>query len=43
MSGGAGRDQRLAQCGARSIEIGAVGSLLDDGFDGESFHDIHRS
>lgn len=43
MSGGASRDQRLAQCGARSVEVGALGSHLDGGFDGERFHDFHRS
>ena len=45
MSGGARRDQRLAQCGTGSIAVGAVRSILDDhlGFDGDGFHGFHRS
>ena len=43
MSGGPRRDQRFTQRRARTLEIGAVGFALDDHFDGEGIHGVHKS
>ncbi|MDB5215712.1 MAG: hypothetical protein JWO86_3639 [Myxococcaceae bacterium] len=43
MSGGSSRDERFAQCGAGALEIGAVRLALEDDFDGESIHGVHKS
>jgi hypothetical protein len=43
MSGGASRDESLAQCGARPVRVGALGLGLEDRFDGDGIHSIHKS
>ena len=43
MSGGPSRDERFAQGRAGSLEIGAVRLALEDDFDGEGIHGVHKS
>ena len=43
MSGGASRDERLAESRPCALEIGAVRLALEDDFDGEGIHGVHES
>ena len=43
MSGGPSRDERFTQRRTRALEIGAVCLALDDHFDGEGIHGVHKS
>jgi hypothetical protein len=42
-SGGSSRDERFAQRGTRTFGVGALGAALENRFDEDSFHCIHRS
>jgi hypothetical protein len=43
MTGGPSRDESLAQCGARAVCVRALGLGLEDRFDGDGIHSIHKS
>jgi hypothetical protein len=43
VGGGPSREKSFAERGARALEIGTVGLALEDDFDGESIHGVHKS
>ncbi len=42
MRGGASGEESLVQSGTRSVGVGALPTPLEDGFDDDSIHSVHK-